>query len=49
MLSRLKTKEWRAGERFVEGTTNFEVMREWNRFVLYRKTMALFAERLTTP
>jgi hypothetical protein len=24
-------------------------MREWNRSVVYRKTMALFAERLTTP
>jgi membrane-bound lytic murein transglycosylase B len=40
---------WRAGAPFGEGTANFEVMREWNRSVVYRKTMALFAERLTTP
>jgi membrane-bound lytic murein transglycosylase B len=33
---------------FGEGTANFEVMREWNRSVVYRKTMALFAERLAT-
>jgi lytic murein transglycosylase len=45
----LKTNGWRAGEPFGEGTANFEVMREWNRSVVYRKTMALFAERLTTP
>ncbi len=44
----LKTNGWRAGAPFGEGTTNFEVMREWNRSVVYRKTMALFAERLTT-
>jgi lytic murein transglycosylase len=45
----LKTNGWRAGAPFGEGTANFEVMREWNRSVVYRKTMALFAERLTTP
>jgi lytic murein transglycosylase len=44
----LKTNGWRAGAPFGEGTTNFEVMREWNRSVVYRKTMALFAERLMT-
>jgi lytic murein transglycosylase len=44
----LKTNGWRAGAPFGEGTANFEVMREWNRSVVYRKTMALFAERLTT-
>jgi membrane-bound lytic murein transglycosylase B len=43
----LKSNGWRAGAPFGEGTTNFEVMREWNRSVVYRKTMALFAERLT--
>jgi lytic murein transglycosylase len=42
----LKTNGWRAGAPFGEGTANFEVMREWNRSVVYRKTMALFAERL---
>jgi membrane-bound lytic murein transglycosylase B len=44
----LRFKDWRAGAPFGEGTANFEVMREWNRSVVYRKTMALFAERLTT-
>jgi lytic murein transglycosylase len=43
----LKTNGWRAGAPFGEGTGNFEVMREWNRSVVYRKTMVLFAERLT--
>ena len=42
------TNGWRAGAPFGEGTANFEVMREWNRSVVYRKTMALFAEKLTT-
>src|SRR5262245_23450516 len=42
----LKTNGWQAGAPFGEGTANFEVMREWNRSVIYRKTMALFAERL---
>ncbi len=43
----LKTNGWRAGAPFGEGTANFEVMREWNRAVVYRKTIVLFAERLT--
>ena len=43
----LKANGWRAGAPFAEGTTNFEVMREWNRSEVYRKTMVLFAERLT--
>jgi lytic murein transglycosylase len=45
----LKANGWRAGAPFGEGTANFEVMREWNRAVVYRKTMVLFAERLTKP
>jgi lytic murein transglycosylase len=45
----LKTNGWRAGAPFGEGTANFEVMREWNRSVVYRKTMVLFAERLAGP
>jgi lytic murein transglycosylase len=45
----LKTNGWKAGAPFSEGTANFEVMREWNRSVVYRKTMHLFAERLTAP
>ena len=43
----LKVNGWRAGAPFSEGTANFEVMREWNRSLIYRKTMVLFAERLT--
>jgi lytic murein transglycosylase len=42
----LKVNGWRAGAPFSEGTANFEVMREWNRAVIYRKTIVLFAERL---
>ena len=42
----LKVNGWRAGAPFGEGTANFEVMREWNRSVVYRKTMVLFAEQL---
>ena len=42
----LKTNGWRAGAPFGEGTANFEVMSEWNRSVVYRKTLVLFAERL---
>jgi lytic murein transglycosylase len=42
----LKVNGWRAGAPFGEGTENFQVMREWNRSEIYRKTMVLFAERL---
>ena len=42
----LKVNGWQAGAPFGEGTANFEVMREWNRAVVYRKTIVLFAERL---
>jgi lytic murein transglycosylase len=42
----LKTNGWQAGAPFGEGTANFEVMREWNRAVIYRKALVLFAERL---
>jgi lytic murein transglycosylase len=45
----LKVNGWRAGQPFHEGTANFEVMREWNRSVVYRKTMHYFAERLQGP
>src|ERR1700742_1295593 len=38
----LKANGWRAGASYGEGTANFEVMREWNRAVIYR-----FAEHLT--
>ncbi len=43
----LKTNGWQAGAPFGEGTPNFEVMREWNRSDIYRKTLVLFSERLS--
>ncbi len=42
----LKVNGWRPGQPFGEGTENFQVMREWNRSEIYRKTMAYFAEKL---
>src|SRR5215204_3205268 len=42
----LKTSGWKAGAPYGEGTPNFEAMREWNRSVIYRKTIGLFADRL---
>ncbi|MEH2512116.1 lytic murein transglycosylase [Nitrobacteraceae bacterium AZCC 1564] len=42
----LKTNGWRAGGDYHEGSENFEAMREWNRAVIYRKTIAYFADRL---
>jgi membrane-bound lytic murein transglycosylase B len=42
----LKTAGWRAGGDYHEGSANFEAMREWNRAVIYRKTIAYFADRL---
>jgi lytic murein transglycosylase len=45
----LKTNGWQAGAPFTEGTPNFQVMREWNRSEVYRKTMVLFAQKLDQP
>ncbi len=45
----LRKNGWRTGAPFGEGTANFEVMREWNRSEVYRKTMVLFAERIAEP
>jgi lytic murein transglycosylase len=42
----LKVNGWRAGAPFHEGTENFQVMREWNRSEVYRKTLVLFTQRL---
>jgi len=42
----LKVNGWKAGAPFGEGSENFQVMREWNRSEIYRKTMVLFAEKL---
>ncbi len=42
----LKVNGWQAGADYHEGSANFEAMREWNRAVIYRKTIAYFADRL---
>lgn len=42
----LKTAGWKAGGDYHEGSANFEAMREWNRAVIYRKTIAYFADQL---
>jgi len=42
----LKVNGWRAGAPYNEGTENFQVMREWNRSEVYRKTLVLFSEKL---
>jgi lytic murein transglycosylase len=42
----LKVNGWKAGAPYGEGSENFQVMREWNRSEVYRKTIVLFAERL---
>jgi len=42
----LKVNGWKAGQPYSEGTPNFEVMREWNRALIYRKTIAYFADQL---
>jgi lytic murein transglycosylase len=42
----LKVNGWRAGAPMGEGSENFQVMREWNRSEIYRKTMVYFAHKL---
>jgi lytic murein transglycosylase len=42
----LKSHGWKRGEPYGPGTANFEVLREWNKAEVYRKTLAHFAERL---
>jgi lytic murein transglycosylase len=37
---------WQRGGALAEGTSNFAVLREWNRAQVYQKTIALFAQRL---
>ena len=43
----LKSKGWRRGEPWGEGTANFDVILEWNKARVYAKTIALFAEKLS--
>lgn len=37
---------WQRGQPYGEGTANFQVMREWNRSELYRKTIVYFADKI---
>jgi len=42
----LHTNGFKMGQPYGEGTANFEAMREWNRALIYRKTIGYFADRL---
>jgi lytic murein transglycosylase len=42
----LHTNGFKMGGSYEEGSENFEAMREWNHAVIYRKTIAYFADRL---
>jgi lytic murein transglycosylase len=42
----LKSFGWKAGQSWEEGSANFEVLHEWNTALVYRKTIAYFADRL---
>src|SRR6185369_11923333 len=42
----LKMSGFKMGQPYGEGTANFEAMREWNRAVIYRKTIAYYADQL---
>jgi membrane-bound lytic murein transglycosylase B len=37
---------WKRGGSWEEGSENFQVLYEWNRALVYRKTIAYFADRL---
>ena len=45
----LHTSGFKAGADYHEGSANFDAMREWNRAVIYRKTIAYFADKLASP
>jgi len=42
----LHTNGFKIGAPYGEGTANFDAMREWNHAVIYRKTIAYFADQL---
>ncbi|MBR0801624.1 lytic murein transglycosylase [Bradyrhizobium jicamae] len=42
----LHTNGFKMGAPYGEGSANFEAMREWNRAVIYRKTIGYFADQL---
>jgi len=43
----LKVNGWKAGQPYGPGSDNFEVMREWNRSEVYRRTIGYFADKLS--
>ena len=45
----LHTAGFKRGGDYHEGSPNFDAMREWNRAVIYRKTIAYFADKLAGP
>ena len=42
----LKGYGWQPGGPWTEGSPNFAVLKEWNRALVYQRTIALFATRL---
>jgi len=42
----LHTNGFKMGQPYDEGSANFEAMREWNHAMIYRKTIAYFADQL---
>ena len=42
----LHTNGFKMGQPYGEGSANFEAMREWNHAVIYRKTIAYYADQL---
>ncbi|MGC2776571.1 MAG: lytic murein transglycosylase [Bradyrhizobium sp.] len=42
----LHTNGFKMGASYEEGSANFDAMREWNRAVIYRKTIGYFADQL---
>jgi lytic murein transglycosylase len=42
----LHTSGFKMGQPYDEGSANFDAMREWNRAVIYRKTIGYFADQL---
>ena len=44
----LKSYGWRGGEAWNAGSANFHVLLQWNKSMVYSRTIAAFAERLAT-
>lgn len=42
----LKAKGWRRGQGWGRGTTNYEVLRKWNRASVYVKTISVMADKM---